>query len=123
MNSIFEIIIKLALTVPLSIWFYKDSKARDYYWLFWTFIPFLAFFSPLRLAVIYCLVLFLIYLLLRPKGSLFKCPHCGKNVHNILFICPFCHKNAKRECLHCHEPVPWEAEQCPFCKSKALTNE
>ncbi|HBE79567.1 MAG TPA: hypothetical protein DDW65_17595 [Firmicutes bacterium] len=84
-------------------------------------MPFLGLLSSLVVAIILPIIILAIYLFIRPKGELTKCPHCNKNIHDVLTICPFCRKEAKRECLNCHEPVPWEANQCPFCKSRALT--
>ncbi len=119
--NILQFVILLIMVVPLVIWLYRDARARDYSWLFWTIMPLIALFSPMVMAILLLAVIVIIYLFLRPKGELIKCPHCNKKIHDILTICPFCRKEAKRECLSCHEPVPWEAEQCPFCKSRALT--
>ncbi len=118
---IIQFVILLIMVAPLVIWLYRDARARDYSWLFWTIMPLIALFSPMVMAILLLLFIVIIYLILRPKGELIKCPHCNKKIHDILTICPFCRKEAKRECLNCHEPVPWEAEQCPFCKSRALT--
>lgn len=118
-----EIAIKLAIALVLAFWLYRDSRARDFSWTIWTFSPFIIMFSPLSASIILTLTLLAIYLISRPKGMLLICPHCQKRVHETLFVCPFCHKNAKHECLNCHEPVPWEAEQCPFCKSRSITKE
>ncbi|HBF37448.1 MAG TPA: hypothetical protein DDW50_09025 [Firmicutes bacterium] len=118
---IIQFVILLVLVAPLAIWLYRDARGRDYSWLFWTIMPFIALFSPIYVAILLLVFILGIYLMLRPKGLLVKCPHCKKNIHDILTMCPFCRKEAKRECLVCHEPVPWEAEQCPFCKSRALT--
>lgn len=123
MYTFIEVLIKLVVAAPIAFWFYRDARARDYNWAFWMFSPFLMLLTPLIIAILYIIVLIPVYLMLRPKGVLFKCPHCQKNVHEILFICPFCKKNAKKECLRCHEPVPWDAEQCPFCNSRAITKE
>lgn len=120
-NIAYEIVIKLVIAVPLGIWLYRDSRGRDYSWMLWTIIPFITVLSPLILAVIFPFLVLGLYLMIRPKGKMLNCPHCKKSIHEILVICPFCHKEAKRECLSCHEPVPWDAELCPFCKSRALT--
>ncbi|MGE5583600.1 MAG: hypothetical protein ACM3X9_13860 [Bacillota bacterium] len=120
-NMVIELVIKIAVALLLALWLYRDARGRDYSWLFWTITPFLTVFSTLMLAIIFPFLILGLYLLLRPKGEMLKCPHCNKRIHDILTVCPFCRKEAKRECLHCHEPVPWDAEQCPFCKSRALT--
>ncbi|NLY76275.1 MAG: hypothetical protein GX075_13415 [Firmicutes bacterium] len=121
--GLIEIAIKIIIALPLGIWLYHDSRARDFSWLIWTFAPFIILLSPLPAAIIMTVVLSAIYLIARPSGALLKCPHCNKKFHETLFICPFCQKNAKRECLNCHEPVLWEADQCPHCKSRNLTKE
>ncbi len=118
-----ELIIKIIIVLPVGIWLYRDSRARDYSWTIWTISPIVILFAPLLAAIILACLLIGIYLMLRPPGNLLKCPHCKKKVHETLFVCPFCQKNAKHECLNCHEPVPWEAEQCPYCKSRNLTQE
>ena len=120
---IVEIAIKIGIALILGIWLYRDSRARDFSWTIWTFAPFIIIFSPLSGSLILAVALLAIYLISRPSGSLLVCPHCKKKVHETLFVCPFCQKNAKHECLNCHEPVPWEAEQCPYCKSKNITKE
>jgi hypothetical protein len=120
-TNVIQIVIKLIIVVPLVIWLYRDARGRDYSWLFWTILPFICLFSPLIVAILLLVMILGIYLMIRPKGELLKCPHCSKKIHDILTICPFCRKEAKRECLSCHEPVPWEADRCPFCKSRALT--
>lgn len=118
-----EIIIKIIIALPLGIWLHRDAKARDYSWMLWTCSPFILLLAPLPAAIILAVILLVVYLILRPAGALLKCPHCNKRVHEILFICPFCQKNAKHECLNCHEPVPWEAEKCPYCQSRNITKE
>lgn len=123
MHNLVELGIKLILALPLALWLYRDARARDFAWFLWVFVPLLVVFSPLVLAVCTLVLLTVVYFVLRPKGALFKCPHCQKPVIEELFVCPFCRKNAKKECLNCHEPVPWEAEQCPECRSRALTKE
>jgi RNA polymerase subunit RPABC4/transcription elongation factor Spt4 len=121
MNVVIEFAIKLIIALPLAFWIYRDARGRDYSWLFWTITPFITILSPIFLAILFPLIILAVYLMLRPKGQLISCPHCKKKIHDILTVCPFCRKEAKRECLACHEPVPWNAEQCPFCKSRALT--
>jgi RNA polymerase subunit RPABC4/transcription elongation factor Spt4 len=124
MNSSFvELGIKIVFAVILVVWFYKDARARDFSWLFWASAPVFVIFVPTAVAILFFIALFFLYLAMRPKGNLFKCPHCNKPVYEELFVCPFCRKNTKKECLNCHEPVPWEAEQCPHCRSRALTKE
>jgi RNA polymerase subunit RPABC4/transcription elongation factor Spt4 len=116
------LILKLIIIGVASFWLYRDSRARDYNWVIWTFMPVTALFTPDNsFSILLIALLVIIYLCCRPKGALSLCPHCNKKIHNELFVCPFCRKNAKKECLHCHEPVPWDAEQCPYCKSKAIT--
>ncbi|HEY8464600.1 MAG TPA: hypothetical protein VIM29_11405 [Bacillota bacterium] len=123
MKTILPLLLKLIISGLAAFWLYRDSRARDFNWLMWALMPLVALFSPsIGFAVFLVVAIFISYLITRPKGKLFKCPHCNKNVYYELFSCPFCRKNAKKECLQCHEPVPWEAEQCPFCKSKAITD-
>ena len=115
------LIIDAVLALPLAFILYRDSRARDFNWVLWTITPFAIILSG-SMGIFSAIIIVIAYLMLRPKGELIKCPKCGKKIHTILTLCPFCHKDTKKECLVCHEPVPWEATQCPFCKSKALTS-
>jgi RNA polymerase subunit RPABC4/transcription elongation factor Spt4 len=115
------LIINAIIAIPLAIWLYRDSRARDFSWVLWTVTP-LAIVLSGPVGVLSALIIIFVYFLVRPKGALIKCPKCGKKIHNILTLCPYCQRDTKKECLNCHEPVPWEATQCPFCKSKALTS-
>lgn len=117
------LLIAIALIIPLMIFLYRDARARDFSWMFWAMIPIVILFvsNSLLMISLFTLVICISYLIMRPKGTILKCPKCGKPIHEGLTICPFCRRDAKRECLQCHEPVPWEADQCPFCKSHSLT--
>lgn len=122
MERYIPLILKFIIIGITCFWVYRDSRARDFNWVIWSFMPAAAIFtSDYTFSIFLVTVILIIYLFSRPKGALGLCPHCNKKIHNELFICPFCHKNAKRECLNCHEPVPWDAEQCPYCKSRAIT--
>jgi RNA polymerase subunit RPABC4/transcription elongation factor Spt4 len=122
MEKYLPLFLKIIIIGLTSFWLYRDSRARDYNWVIWTFMPVIVLFTPESFfAIIMNVLIIIIYLASRPKGALSLCPHCNKKIHNELFVCPFCRKNAKKECLNCHEPVPWDAEQCPYCKSKAIT--
>ncbi|HOJ78769.1 MAG TPA: hypothetical protein PLZ08_11590 [Bacillota bacterium] len=114
-------LVKVVIGAVLTFWLYRDAKARDYSGILWGIAPIIALFSRFIFAVPALIIIFVVYLIIRPKGKLIKCPHCKRSIHEILFQCPFCKKDAKRECIRCLEPVPWEAEQCPYCKSRALT--
>ncbi|HEX3048474.1 MAG TPA: hypothetical protein VHY08_27240 [Bacillota bacterium] len=123
MSNYIPLIINIAIGLLLAVFLYRDSRARDYNWVLWTLLPVVTVFTAASIffASFFQLAILVLYLILRPKGALTKCPKCGKKILNILTICPFCRKDAKRECLNCHEPVDWEADQCPFCKSRNLT--
>jgi RNA polymerase subunit RPABC4/transcription elongation factor Spt4 len=124
MEKYIPLILKIIIMGVSCFWLYQDSRARDYNWVIWTFMPVMALFTPDNtFSILLIILVLIIYFISRPKGALSVCPHCNKKIHNELFVCPFCRKNAKKECLNCHEPVPWDAEQCPFCKSKAITKE
>ncbi|NLM37381.1 MAG: zinc ribbon domain-containing protein [Firmicutes bacterium] len=121
-TAVVLLIIKLMLTGGIMFFLYQDARARDYAWFMWTFIPVIAVFAAgFAGSIITLALIFLLYLLTRPKGGLVKCPHCGKKIHNVLAFCPYCHQSVKRECLRCHDTVDWEAERCPHCGSANLT--
>jgi RNA polymerase subunit RPABC4/transcription elongation factor Spt4 len=116
------LILKVVFMIPLMFFLYRDSRARDYSWMLWTMLPITLLFSNnIGFTVFLAVGIIATYFILRPKGTILKCPKCGKPIHEMLTVCPFCRREAKRECLQCHEPVPWEADQCPFCKSRSLT--
>lgn len=97
-------------------WVYRDSRARDAYPPFWfaaigfsgLFIHFLA--VPLGA---------LIYIMVRPKGRLMPCPHCGAPRLATLTECPKCEGPLKKECYRCHAAIPVEATECPECGSRS----
>lgn len=119
--------VSLIITGIFTYRLYCDSRSRDFGWVFWTVIPFFLMLMAAQLKLFIFLpiavLIVLFYRMMRPKGSLFKCPRCGKTVHEELFVCPWCRRNAKHECLDCHEPVMWEDTQCPHCGSRDLTKE
>lgn len=120
--TVVSIIIKVLLAAGLAFFLYKDARARDFSWLMWTFVPVISIFLPnLATTIFMVIIVLVIYLLSRPKGDLYKCPHCGKKIHNILAFCPFCRKSVKKECLRCHDTVDWDDERCPHCGSMNLT--
>jgi RNA polymerase subunit RPABC4/transcription elongation factor Spt4 len=124
MQPIYEIIIKIAIALPLVFWLYRDSRGRDVYlFLLWTLFPLLVLMIDLARYLPLLVIILGAYLLIRPKGVMQPCPRCNRRIYDMLFICPFCKQNAKHECLHCHEPVPWSADQCPFCRSLAITKD
>ncbi len=124
MNDMIELFIKVIMGGILAWWLNNDARGRDYSaWILWTMIPITALFAPTLVGtMIYLVLIIIIYLIMRPKGALLPCPRCNKKIHEILTICPFCNKDSKGECLNCHEPVSWDAERCPYCKSKELTS-
>ncbi len=119
--DIIMLVVKLGIAGVIGFWFYLDARGRDYAWMFWTFVPIILVITAPVVGILVLVVLLISYFVMRPRGVMSKCPHCKKKIIDNLFVCPFCQKNAKKECLVCHEPVPWEAEQCPHCKSRAIT--
>lgn len=97
-------------------WVYRDARARDAYPPLWfaalgfagLFVHFLA--VPLGA---------LIYLIARPKGKLYPCPHCGFPRLATLVECPKCEGRLRKECHRCHASIPIEATECPECSAKA----
>lgn len=97
-------------------WVYRDARARDAYPPLWfaalgfsgLFIHFLA--VPLGA---------LIYLIVRPKGPMLPCPHCGTSRLATLVECPKCEGRLRKECYRCNTLIPIEATECPECGYKA----
>lgn len=120
-SGIIQLAVRIIISIILAIFLYRDSRSRDYNWTMWVVIPLFLVFVNTILAILLAVGVIVIYLNVRPKGELIRCPHCKHSIHSGLAFCPFCKKSVKRECLRCHETVDWDATICPHCRSTQLT--
>jgi len=74
------IILAVAISIALLVWVAKDAKNRG-----------------MDNAVLWMIIVFftgliglIVYLLVRPKGDLFLCPHCKNKRLQVLAKCPHC---------------------------------
>lgn len=104
----------LVLTALVLFWVFRDARARDANPSLWVvglalgvlFVPVPSVFLAAGLIV---------YLFVRPKGKLKRCPHCGAPHLHWLAQCPKCEGPLKKDCHRCMAAVPYEAERCPEC--------
>jgi len=120
-----------ALWVALTIWTYRDirARARD---------PLVQTLATLLVGVLN-LPGVLVYLILRPQRTLEEeyqhtleeeallqaledlplCPGCERRVRDDWQICPNCHTKLKKTCQHCGQlmELPWNI--CPYCGTPA----
>jgi cytochrome bd-type quinol oxidase subunit 2 len=70
----------IAISIALMVWVYRDAKARGMdNSVVWVFVIFFL-----------GLIGLVIYLLVRPKGDLIPCSHCGNKRLPVLVKCPHC---------------------------------
>lgn len=104
--------IKISLGVFALVWLYQDARARDANPVLWTVaLASGALFFHWALP----LVGVAIYLFVRPKGPLARCPHCGSGHLEWFTICPKCDGALKRDCPRCHTLSPYDAHGCQEC--------
>lgn len=102
-----------AFVVALILfWIYRDARARDANPTLW--VASLAFFA-LFVHVFLVPLGLVVYLFVRPKGQIARCPHCWAPCLDWLAECPKCEGPLKRDCHRCHAAVPIASERCPEC--------
>ncbi len=109
-------IVNFFLTFAFGLWLFQDAKGRDYNPGVWTFTAvitclfFLEFFGQV--------LIYLIYRLLRPKGSMRPCPFCTRKYLADYAFCPHCKRPTKKDCHRCNEAVFVEESCCTACGTK-----
>jgi len=113
MQMLFAFLIALAG----ASWVYSDARSRGINPAPWAILTFMALIIGLPL-----------YLLLRPKGDMTECPHCGKRRLESLGACPHCgntsHEHAEEAvimpskkgiCVSCGKIIDDDWKFCPYC--------
>lgn len=109
--------VNLGIGLLVAWWVYRDAKSRDSNPLIWAAavaVSGIILANPIAIAVA-----FFAYMLLRPRGRLFTCPHCNRRYLDYLAFCPHCGKAVKKECLRCHETMELDATECPRCRMRS----
>lgn len=114
-NAPVVVLVTIILPALILYWVYLDSTRREAYPPLW--FAALAF-SGLFVHWFAVPLGALIYLLVRPKGRLLRCPHCGKLRLESLVTCPHCGGHLRKECYRCHAAIPVEAGECPECGAR-----
>lgn len=91
-NEILYVIVVIIITLIIIyviwlypiIWISKDAKRRGKSEFFWGFF-----------VMIFSIIVILLYLIIRPRGELVLCDHCGKEKLENLPQCPHCNSSAK----------------------------
>ena len=106
-----------AISIAAGVLIYRDAKSRDYTPFVWGLIfplmAILSFGNPIQIVLL--IIGIPLYLMLRPKGAIKKCPHCSRKYLDYLAFCPHCRREVKKECLRCHDLADLDATKCPHC--------
>ncbi|MFN3983577.1 MAG: double zinc ribbon domain-containing protein [Caldilinea sp.] len=118
-----------AFWIAMGIWTFNDIRSRTRDWLVITL--------AVALTLIFPLIGFILYLMIRPKATLAEvydraleeeallreleetmtCHHCGIPVNEAWVYCPNCHSQLQHSCPNCGKLVRNEWEICVFCAS------
>lgn len=116
-----------AFWIAMGIWTFNDIRSRTRDWLVITL--------AVALVLIFPLIGFILYLMIRPKATLAEvydraleeeallreleetmtCHHCGVPVNEAWVYCPNCHSQLQHSCPSCGKLARNEWEICVFC--------
>lgn len=116
-----------AFWIAMGIWTFNDIRSRTRDWLVITL--------AVALTLIFPLIGFILYLMIRPKATLAEvydraleeeallreleetmtCHHCGVPLNEAWVYCPNCHSQLQHSCPSCGKLVRNEWEICVFC--------
>jgi hypothetical protein len=118
-----------ALVGGMTIWTFRDIRARSR--------DFLAQILATLLVLALPIIGLVVYLMLRPRETLADayersleqeallqaieepeiCPGCGQRVKGDYLYCPDCHTQLKRACPECGRPLHLRWSLCPYCSA------
>jgi hypothetical protein len=119
--------VTIALVGGLTMWTFRDMRARSR--------DVLAQILATLLVLVLPVVGLVVYLMLRPRETLAdtyersleqeallqaieepeNCPACGQRVKSTYLFCPACHTRLKKACTHCSQPLHLRWSLCPYC--------
>jgi RNA polymerase subunit RPABC4/transcription elongation factor Spt4 len=119
--------ITIALVGGLTIWTFRDIRARSR--------DILAQILATLLVLVLPVIGLVVYLMLRPQETLAEkyersleqeallqaieepevCPGCGQRIRGDYLYCPACHTRLKRACIACNRPLNLRWSMCPYC--------
>ena len=117
----------VALLGGMSIWTFRDIRARSR--------DVLAQILATLLVITLPIVGLVVYMMLRPRETLAEayersleqeallqaieepevCPGCGQRVRGNYLYCPSCHTKLKQPCPQCGSPLHMRWSLCPYC--------
>jgi len=122
-----------AFWIAMGIWTFNDIRSRTHDWL--------VILLAVTLVLIFPLIGFVLYLMIRPKATLAEiydraleeeallreleetrtCPQCGLPVQEGWVYCPNCHNQLQHSCPTCGKLARNEWEICVFCGAPQKT--
>jgi hypothetical protein len=119
--------VTIALVCGITIWTFRDIRARSR--------DVLAQILATLLVLVLPLVGLVVYLMIRPQETLADayersleqeallqaieepeiCPGCGQRVKGNYLYCPACHTRLKSACPQCSRPLHLRWSLCPYC--------
>ena len=125
--------VTIALLGGITIWTFRDIRARSR--------DFLAQILATLLVIVLPVIGLVVYLMLRPRETLAEayersleqeallqaieepevCPGCGQRVRSDYLYCPTCHTKLKRACPTCGRPIRLNWALCPYCGASMTT--
>ena len=119
--------VTIALLGGITIWTFRDIRARSR--------DFLAWILATLLVIVLPIIGLVVYLMIRPRETLADayersleqeallqaieepevCSGCGQRVRGEYLYCPACHTRLKRACSTCSRPIHLNWSLCPYC--------
>lgn len=107
LQVIFLLIIRLVISVLISVWIYRDAKSRGMNAALWVVLT--IFTSQL--------VVVIIYLFARKDKQRLICPRCSSPVEGYYSVCPSCSQPLHNNCPQCSTPLSPGWRVCPNCSA------
>lgn len=121
--------VTVALLGGITIWTFRDIRARSR--------DILTHILATLLVIVLPIAGLVVYLMLRPRETLADayersleqeallqaieepevCPGCGQRVKGDYLYCPACHTRLKRSCPECGRPLHLRWSLCPYCSA------